>query len=63
MWISRCSTCRRPATKVITGRKPGRTLYSALTCDTCAPKHRRLAQQAGPVDEEQLTTRVQDSLF
>lgn len=52
MWVSRCSTCRRAATRVITGRVRGRSLYSALSCDACAPKHREKAEQAGPVVEE-----------
>ncbi|MFI6793639.1 hypothetical protein ACIBG4_40545 [Nonomuraea sp. NPDC050383] len=61
-WVSTCATCRRPATRIITGRRPGRTLYSALSCDTCAPKHRAKAADAGPVTEEQLETE-QDPLF
>lgn len=52
MWVSRCSTCRRAATRVITGRVRGRSLYSALSCDACAPKHREKAEKAGPVVEE-----------
>lgn len=52
MWTSTCSTCTRAATLIITGRNPGRTLYSALSCDHCAPKHRQRAQKAGPVEEE-----------
>lgn len=63
MWISGCSTCPLPAALTITGRIPGKTLYSALTCTNCAPKHRRLAQKAGPVTEEPLTKRAQDALF
>jgi RNase P subunit RPR2 len=63
MWVSRCSTCRRPATRIITGRVRGKSLYSALTCDDCAPKHRALAQKAGPVVEEELEDRAQGSLF
>lgn len=63
MWISRCSTCRRPATRIITGRIPRKTLYSALSCDDCAPKHRALAAKAGPVVEEPLEDRAQDPLF
>lgn len=62
MWISRCSTCRRPATRIITGRIPGRTCYSALSCDECAAKHREKAREAGPLTEEPLTT-AQDALF
>ncbi|WP_049568694.1 hypothetical protein [Nonomuraea sp. SBT364] len=62
-WVSRCSTCRRPATLIITGRLPGRTCYSALTCDTCAPRHRALAQKAGPVVAEPHKQRTQDALF
>ncbi len=62
-WISRCSTCRRPATRTITGRVRGKSLYSALSCDDCAPKHRALAQKAGPVVEEPLKGRAQDPLF
>jgi hypothetical protein len=58
-----CSTCRRPATSIVTGRQPRRTLYSALTCDTCLPKHRALAAKAGPVTEEELEDRAQDPLF
>jgi hypothetical protein len=52
MWVSRCSTCRRAATRIITGRVRGRSLYSALSCDACAPKHRERAEKAGPVVEE-----------
>ncbi len=63
MWVSRCSTCRRPATLVVTGRRPGLTLYSALTCDGCAPKHRAKAREAGPVTEEQLRETAQPALF
>lgn len=62
-WISRCSTCRRPATLIITGRTPRRTLYSALSCDTCAPKHREHARKAGPLVEETLEGRAQDALW
>lgn len=62
-WVSTCSTCRRPATRTITGRRPGKTLYSALTCDTCAPRHREQAAQAGPVVDEPLHGRAQDQLF
>ncbi|MER7212475.1 hypothetical protein ABT340_35930 [Streptosporangium sp. NPDC000239] len=51
-WISRCSTCRSPAVLIVTGRVPGRTLYAALSCTMCAPKHRTRAQEAGPVTEE-----------
>lgn len=57
-----CSTCRRAATRIITGRQPGRTCYSALTCDTCLPKHRTLAAKAGPVVEERVE-QPQDALF
>lgn len=63
MWISRCQSCRRPATRIITGRVHGRTCYSTLSCDACAPRHRTLAQQAGPVVDEPLDTAAQDSLF
>jgi hypothetical protein len=63
MWISRCSTCRRPATRTITGRIPRKTLYSALTCDNCAPKHRQHAQKAGPVTEKPLEDQAQHPLF
>lgn len=62
-WVSRCQSCPRPATRIITGRQPRKTLYSTLTCDTCAPRHRRLAAQAGPVVEEALQGRAQDALF
>jgi hypothetical protein len=64
-WISRCASarCKRPATRIITGRIPGRTCYSALSCDECAPKHRARAQKAGPVVEEPLEGRAQDPLF
>jgi len=62
-WLSRCSTCRRPATLVITGRQPRRTLYSALTCHECAPRHRQKAREAGPVTEEPHQQRAQDALF
>ncbi|HUR74427.1 MAG TPA: hypothetical protein VMZ00_09125 [Sporichthya sp.] len=58
-----CTTCRRPATLIVTGRRPGKTLYSALTCDTCLHKHRALAAKAGPVQEEPLKGRDQDPLF
>jgi protein-arginine kinase activator protein McsA len=58
-----CSTCTRPATLTITGRIPGKTCYSALTCDQCAPKHRERARKAGPVHEEPLEDRAQDALF
>lgn len=63
MWISRCSTCRRPATCTITGRIPKRTLYSALSCDNCAPRHRAHAEKAGPVVEEPLEARAQNPLW
>jgi hypothetical protein len=63
MWISRCQSCPRPATSIVTGRQPRRTLYSALTCDTCLPKHRKLAANAGPVTVEPLEDRAQDPLF
>ncbi|MER7126666.1 hypothetical protein [Micrococcus luteus] len=59
-WLSRCSTCRRPATRVITGRVPGKSLYSALSCDTCAPRHREKARAAGPVTEEPHGQREQE---
>lgn len=62
-WISRCSTCRRPATCTVTGRIPGRTLYSALSCDDCAPKHHALAEKVGPVTVEPLEDREQEPLF
>ncbi|MER7131217.1 hypothetical protein [Streptosporangium saharense] len=51
-WVSTCSSCRRSATLVITGRVPGRTLYAALSCGPCAPRHREKARAAGPVTEE-----------
>jgi hypothetical protein len=63
MWISTCSTCRRPATRIITGRIPGRTCYSALSCDTCVPKHHERARKAGPVTEESLEEPAQDALW
>lgn len=62
-WVSTCSTCRRPATLVVTGRRPGLTLYSALSCDNCADKHRGKARTAGPVVEEQLQEAAQAALF
>ncbi|MDF5755803.1 hypothetical protein [Spongiactinospora sp. TRM90649] len=62
-WVSRCSTCPRPATRRITGRVPGRTCYAALTCTECAPKHRTKAARAGPVVEEPLTDQDPDVLF
>lgn len=62
-WVSSCSTCRRPATLIITGRRPGKTLYSALSCEQCAGKHRAKAKEAGPVTEEQHGETVQDGLF
>jgi hypothetical protein len=62
-WISRCSTCRRPATCIITGRVPGRTCYSALSCNDCAPRHRAKAREAGPLLEEPLEKRAQDALW
>jgi protein-arginine kinase activator protein McsA len=58
-----CSTCPRPATLTITGRIPGRTCYSALTCDQCAPKHRERAKKAGPVTEEAIDGPGQDTLW
>lgn len=63
MPYSSCNTCRRPATLIVTGRRPGKSLYSALTCDRCADKHRKQAAQAGPVTEEPLEHAAQDSLF
>lgn len=62
-WLSTCSTCPRPATLVVTGRRPGLTLYTALTCDRCAPKHRAKAREAGPVTEERHGQSAQDPLF
>ncbi|NUW45577.1 hypothetical protein [Nonomuraea rhodomycinica] len=61
--MSWCSTCRRPATRIITGRRPGRSLYSALSCDTCADKHQEKARQAGAITDEPLEGRAQDPLF
>lgn len=58
-----CSTCTRPATLIITGRKPYQTLYSALTCQQCAPRHRAQAAKAGPVVEEAYQRAMQDALF
>jgi protein-arginine kinase activator protein McsA len=58
-----CSTCTRPATLTITGRIPGRTCYSALTCDKCAAKHRERARKAGPVVEETIDGPGQDTLW
>ncbi|MFF4417508.1 hypothetical protein ACFYY8_33705 [Streptosporangium sp. NPDC001559] len=49
---STCSSCRRPATLVITGRTPGRSYYAALSCTACAPRHREKARAAGPLVEE-----------
>lgn len=64
-WVSTCSTsrCRRPATLIITGRKPGLTLYSALSCGNCAPKHRERAKKAGPVVETEHGLVEQPALF
>ncbi|MEU6781467.1 hypothetical protein ABZ912_19865 [Nonomuraea angiospora] len=62
-WVSRCQSCRRPATRIITGQVRGKSLYSALSCDECAPRHQAKAREAGPLTEEPLTTRAQDSLF
>lgn len=63
-WISRCSTCPRPATHIITGRIPGKTLYSALSCDRCADRHRQKAYETGgPVVEEPLRAAAQPALF
>lgn len=53
-WPHWCSTCTRPATCIITGRVGGQSLYSALSCDRCAPRHRLAAARAGPVTEEPL---------
>lgn len=63
--VSMCSSprCTRPATLIITGRRPGRTLYSALSCDTCAPRHRAKARQAGPVTEQAHGRQEQPALF
>jgi len=63
MRTSACSTCRRPATLIITGRRPRLTLYSALSCDRCAPRHRAKAAKAGPVVEEPQGETTQDGLF
>ncbi|MFF3443601.1 hypothetical protein [Streptosporangium sp. NPDC002721] len=63
MRTSTCSTCARPATLIITGRRPRLTLYTALTCDRCAAKHRARAAKAGPVTEETYGETVQDGLF
>lgn len=52
MWLSRCVSCTQPATLIITGRIPRRTLYSTLSCDRHADKHRARAKKAGPVVEE-----------
>lgn len=61
---SRCQSCQRPATRTITGRVPGKTCYSVLSCDRCAPKHRQKAHQTGgPLDEEELEGCEQDRLF
>ena len=64
-WTSWCASarCPRPATHTVTGRRPGKTLYSALTCDTCLPKHRARAEKAGPVVVEVLPGRAQEPLF
>lgn len=63
-WLSRCSTCKRPATLIITGRHPGKTLYTALSCDPCAPRHRKKAREAGPVTEKpHQQTEQQPTLF
>ena len=63
MWISTCSTCRQPATLIITGRTPRRTLYSSLSCDRHADKHRARARKAGPVVEETIDGPGQDTLW
>jgi hypothetical protein len=44
-------SCRQPATLIITGRGRG-SLYSTLSCDRHADKHRARAKKAGPVVEE-----------
>jgi hypothetical protein len=62
-WVSTCSTCRRPATLVVTGRRPGLTLYSALSCDECVGTHRARAAKAGPVVEEPYGETAQPVLF
>jgi hypothetical protein len=58
-----CQSCRGRATVIVTGRIPGKTCYSALSCDTCLSKHRALAEKAGPVTVEPLEDREQDPLF
>jgi hypothetical protein len=69
MWISTCSTCHRPATKVITGRTPANpkkwstAYYSALSCDHCAPRHREQAEKAGPVTEQEFNSAGQEKLW
>jgi hypothetical protein len=64
-WTSWCasSRCKRPATHTVTGRRPGVSLYSALTCEQCLPKHRARAAKAGPVVVEALPGRAQQPLF
>jgi hypothetical protein len=55
-------SCRRPATLIITGRARG-SLYSTLSCDRHADKHRTRARKAGPVVEETIDGPGQDTLF
>lgn len=62
-WLSRCNTCTRPATRIISGRVPRQTYYAALSCDRCAPRHRQAAIRAGPVTEEPLTQQQAQTLF
>lgn len=62
MWLSLCVTCTRPATLIITGRGRG-TLYSTLSCDRHADKHRERARKAGPVVEETIEGPGQGALF
>jgi hypothetical protein len=62
VWLSRCVSCNQPATLIITGRRRG-TLYSTLSCDRHADKHRERARKAGPVTEETVNGPGQDTLW
>lgn len=62
MWISRCVSCRNPATLIITGRGRG-TLYSTLSCDRHADQHRERAKKAGSVTEETVKGPGQGALW
>ncbi|RCG27201.1 hypothetical protein DQ384_26135 [Sphaerisporangium album] len=62
---SHCSTSPRPATLIISGRVPGKTLYNALSCDRCADRHRQKAYEtSGPIVEKPYDRAArQDGLF